>query len=62
MATLTDTAGERVMGRTVSVTDEVSGEEEERNWMKDAENKSKKILVKMLTIKITIENNIFFFK
>jgi len=54
MATLTDTAGERVLGRTVSVTDEVSGEEEERNWMKDAENKSKKILVKMLTIKITI--------
>lgn len=43
MATLTDTAGKRVMGRIVPVTDEVSGEEEEkeRNWMKDAEKKKK---------------------
>lgn len=48
MATLTDTAGERVMGRIVPVTDEVSGEEEEkekRKWINDAgrgERKSKK--------------------
>lgn len=43
MATLTDTAGKRVMGSIVCVTDEVSGEEEEkeRNWMKDSEKKRK---------------------
>lgn len=43
MATLTDTAGKRVMGSIGSVTDEVSGEEEEkeRNWMKDPEKKEK---------------------
>lgn len=41
MATLTDTAGKRVMGRIVFVTDEVRGEEEEkkRKWIKDAEKK-----------------------
>lgn len=39
MATLTDTARKRAMGRIAPVTDEVSGEEEEkekRKWINDA--------------------------
>lgn len=44
MATLTDTAGKRVMGRIAPVTDEVSGEEEEnekRKWINDAGKKKR---------------------
>lgn len=47
MATLTDTAGKGVMGRIAPVTDEVSGEKEEkekRKWINDAGGKKEKVI------------------